>query len=414
VDETGVSCSNTAMKSEPAPGTVPVVKWRQHLTLDLPATRTGCLWVHACSMGEINSIALLVRWLLAQGHDVHLTVVTRTGYHQALRLFGDSLTLSYLPWDLPGAMRRLVRRLQPRLLLLTETEFWPGMLTACHRNDIPIVGINTRISDRSFPRYLATRALWRRWLRPVRLFLAQSDLDASRLTALGIPDDRIRVAGNLKFAIRPPEVDTDALRRRLDPSGSRPVLLIASTHDDEEHRLLSMLPGWRIEVPDLLTVIVPRHPERFDTVATIITDTGLPASRWSEPKPERCDICLVDAMGVLSSLYTVADLVIIGGSLAPVGGHNPLEAAICGRGVVTGPHIENFRDVMLQMQAAGAAVLASDDHELDAVIGRFLAHPAELKELHARSAAFMTDKSAVLERITAALQPFLPHSGAAD
>ena len=401
------------MESESASGIVPVVKWRQHLTFDLPAARTGCLWVHACSMGEINSVAPLVRWLLAQGYDLHLTVVTRTGYQQAHRLFADAVTISFLPWDLPGAMRRLVRRLQPRLLLLTETEFWPGMLVACRRSDIPVIGINTRISDRSFPRYMATRALWRRWLRPVHLFLAQSELDASRLASLGIPAGHIRVAGNLKFAIRPPEADAGALRQRLDPPGGRrPILLIASTHDDEERRLLAMLPGWRSLVPELLTVVVPRHPERFDTVAATIADTGLSTARWSGPPPDRCDICLVDAMGVLSSLYTVADLVIIGGSLAPVGGHNPLEAAICGRGVVTGPHIENFRDVMLQMQAAGAAVVASDDTELDAVVRRFLAHPEELKQLHAQAAAFMTDKAAVLDRITAALQPLLPPSGA--
>ncbi|HXH64873.1 MAG TPA: 3-deoxy-D-manno-octulosonic acid transferase [Mariprofundaceae bacterium] len=402
------------MQPEPAARSVPAVKWRQHLALDLPDARTGCLWVHACSMGEINSVAPLIRWLLARGHAIHLTVVTRTGYHQALRLFADSLTISYLPWDLPGTMRRLIRRLDPRLLLLTETEFWPGMLAACRRRGIPVIGINTRISDRSFPRYLASRALWRRWLEPVRLFLAQSELDASRLAALGIRDERIRVAGNLKFAIRPPDADAGALRRHLDASGRRPILLVASTHDDEERRLLSMLPGWRSQLPELLTVIVPRHPERFEAVAAMIAEAGLPASRWSQAAPGRHDVCLVDAMGLLSSLYTVADIVIIGGSLVPVGGHNPLEAAICGRGVITGPHVENFRDVMQQMQSAGAAVIARDDTELDAAIRRFLAHPAELRQLHERAAAFMTDKAAVLERITEALGPYLPGPGMAN
>jgi 3-deoxy-D-manno-octulosonic-acid transferase len=409
VDEMGVSCSNTPMESESAP--VPVIKWQQHLTLDLPEARPGCLWVHACSMGEINSIAPLVRWLLAQRYAVHLTVVTQTGYDQAQRLFVGAVTVSFLPWDLPGAMRRLIQRLHPRLLLLTETEFWPGMLAACRRRGIPVIGINTRLSDRSFPRYKATRALWRRWLAPVRLFLAQSDLDATRLASLGIPNERIRVAGNLKFAIRPPAVDAGALRQRLDPSGKRPVLLMASTHDDEEQRLLSMLPGWRLQVPDLLAVIVPRHPERFDTVASLITEHGLRLARWSQPAVDAHDVFLVDAMGILSSLYTIADLVIIGGSLAPVGGHNPLEAAICGRGVITGPHVENFRDVMLQMQSCGAALIARDDAELDAAVRRFLAHPEELRQLHARAAAFITDKAAVLDCITDALQPYLPEPG---
>ena len=411
VDEAGVSCCNTPMECESGPIALSVVKWRQHLTLDLPVGRAGCLWVHACSMGEINSIAPLVRRLLANGHAIHLTVVTQTGYNQAQRLFAGLVTLSFLPWDLPGAMRRLVRELKPSLLLLTETEFWPGMLAACRRQAVPVIGINTRISDRSFPRYMATRGLWRRWLAPVRLFLAQSDLDAARLVSLGIPNECIRVVGNLKFAIQPPEADADVLRQHLDPSGRRPILLAASTHDGEEQRLLSLLAGWRMLVPDLLTVIVPRHPERFETVASMIDQSGLRASRWSQPATNSHDVYLVDAMGILSSLYTVADLVIIGGSLVPIGGHNPLEAAICGRGVVTGPHVENFRDVMRQMQSYGAAVIARSDAELDAAVRRFLSHPEELRQLHAKAVAFMTDKGAVLDRVIAALQPYLPQPG---
>lgn len=383
-------------------------KWRQHLTLALPGPRPGCLWVHACSMGEVNSIAPLIEALLAAGHAVHLTVVTRTGFQQARRLFADAITLSYLPWDLPGAMRRLVRRLAPSLLLLTETEFWPGMLAACRRAGVPVVGINTRISDRSFPRYRATRRLWRRWLEPVRLFLAQSELDAVRLAELGIETSRIRTVGNLKFAVRPPEADAEALRRRMDATGKRPILLMASTHEDEEARLLSLLPGWRRCAPGLLAVFVPRHPERFDAVAGMITDAGLSLARWSQPGAGEADAVLIDAMGVLSSLYTVADLVIIGGSLVPIGGHNPLEPAICGRGTITGPHVENFRDVMLQMQAAGGAVVAADTAELDAVVCRFLSHPDELKQLHAKATAFMADKGAVLARMLDALAPYLP------
>ena len=140
----------------------------------------------------------------------------------------------------------------------------------------------------------------------------------------------------------------------------------------------------------------------------MITDAGLSLARWSEPGAGEADAVLVDAMGVLSSLYTVADLVIIGGSLVPVGGHNPLEAAICGRGSITGPHVENFRDVMLQMQTAGGAVVAEDTAGLDAVVRRFLSHPDELKQLHAKATAFMADKGAVLERMLDALAPYLP------
>ena len=377
-------------------------KTKAHLTLALPAPAPGCTWIHACSVGEVGSIIPLVNRLLEHGERVHLTVVTRTGFEHAHRLLGERtsppVTVSYLPWDLPGLMLRFIRHLQPRLLLLTETEFWPGMLKACHKLGIPIIGLNTRISDRSFPRYLASRSLWRRWLAPVTEFLAQSELDAERLTAIGVPADRIRVAGNLKYAIQPPAVDADQLRRRLDPSGSRPILLIASTHEDEERRLLTMLPAWRTACPDLLPVFVPRHPERFEAVADLLANAGLRPARWSAGSAPHADIVLIDAMGVLAGLYTIADLVIIGGSLANIGGHNPLEAAVCGRGVVTGPHIQNFRAVMTDLQRCGGAISARDDSELQAAVLRLLQHPDELAHLHAEAARFMQQQEDVLER----------------
>jgi 3-deoxy-D-manno-octulosonic-acid transferase len=388
----------------------PADKWRQHFTLDLPRPSPGCVWVHACSMGEVGSVAPLIRWLLSEGQRVHLSVVTRTGFAHGERLFGDSVSIAYLPWDLPGLMPRFIRRLRPALLLLTETEFWPGMLGACRRQNIPVIGINTRISDRSFPRYRASRALWRRWLGDVRLFLPQSDTDAERLAAIGIDPDRIRVAGNLKYAITPPEVDASALRQRLDTTRKRPILLVASTHADEESRILAMWPEWKQLQPELLLVIVPRHPERFDAVADAIDATTPAWLRWSSMSaaPPQSDIILIDAMGVLQQLYCIADIAVIGGSLADVGGHNPLEAAVCGRGVVTGPHVHNFRDVMQEMQAAGGAIVASDDNELQAAVARLLQKADELRQLNAHAALFMQDKGAVLPRLCDAIAPWLP------
>jgi len=384
----------------------PAVKWKQHLTLDLPATAAGAIWIHACSVGEVASVASLIHALQAQGHHLHLTVVTATGMKHARRLFGDSLSVSFLPWDIPGLMSRLLKRLRPRLLLLTETEFWPGMLSACRRHDIPVIGINTRISDRSFPRYRTTAWLWRRWLQAVDMFLAQSEQDAERLKAIGIPAGRIRVAGNLKYAVRPPDVDAVTLRKRLDPSETRPIILIASTHDDEEAQILRMWNRWRRARQDILCVIVPRHPERFDAVAALLEQAGHAVSRWSG-KQSGGDFMLVDAMGVLPQLYTVADIVIIGGSLVPVGGHNPLEAAVCGRGVITGPHIQNFREIMDDMQRENAAIVAADADDLEQAVQRLLAHADELHELHAQAAMFMRNKAQVLERVCSIIAPYV-------
>jgi len=383
-------------------------KWRQHLTLDLPDNGNSPVWLHACSVGETASVAPLVEELLRLKLPVHLSVMTKTGFGHASRLFGDRIEISYLPWDVPGLMRRFIRRLAPRIFLLTETEFWPGMLSACHRRHIPVIGINTRISDRSFPRYHASRFLWRRWLSPVSLFLAQSKLDAERLAMIGVDPGRIRVAGNLKYAISAPHANADHLRRRLDTGMSRPILLAASTHDGEEDMLFAMWPEWKRLQPGLLMALVPRHPERFDHVAEMLKQRGIRFSRWSDKKivasPE---LVLIDAMGVLTQLYAIADIVMIGGSLVPVGGHNPLEAAICGRGVITGPHVQNFREVMRDMQRVNAAVVAEDAPAFNETVQRFLRRPDDLKQLNAHAAALMQDHAGVLKKIMDALSPFL-------
>lgn len=385
-----------------------ISKWRQHLTLDLPNPGHRPVWLHACSVGEVASVAPLVEELIRLHLPVHLSVVTKTGFAHAKRLFGSRISISYLPWDIPGLMRRFIEQLDPRLLLLAETEFWPGMLTGCHKRNIPIVGINTRISDRSFPRYHASRFLWKRWLSPVSLFLAQSELDAERLARIGIDPDRIRAVGNLKYAINPPEVDVADLRKRLDTSMNRPILLAASTHNDEEKTLLDMWLEWKRLQPDLLMLLVPRHPERFDGVADTLKQRGIRFSRWTDKKnTPQSDIVLIDAMGVLTRLYAVADIVIIGGSLAPVGGHNPLEAAICGRGVITGPHVQNFREVMQDMQRAGAAVVAEDTPALNETVRHFLQHPDDLKHLNAHAATLMQNNARVLKEIMDPLSPFL-------
>jgi len=366
------------------------------------------VWLHACSVGEVASVAPLVEEFIRLKLPVHLSVMTKTGFSHASRLFGHRTGISYLPWDIPGLMRRFTQRLNPRILLLTETEFWPGMLSACAQYHIPVIGINTRISDRSFPRYRISRFLWRRWLSPVSLFLAQSDLDAERLAMIGVYPDRIQVVGNLKYTINAPTVNADSLRKRFDTSMSRPVLLAASTHDGEEEMLFTMWPEWKRLQPDLLLLLVPRHPERFDDVAEMLRQRGIRYCRWSdETLAGQSEIVLIDAMGVLAQLYTIADIVIIGGSLVPIGGHNPLEAAVCGRGVITGPHVQNFRGVMRDMQRANAAVVAEDAPALNKTVRHFLQYPDDLKYLNAHAAALMQNNARALKGIMDALSPFL-------
>jgi len=388
----------------------PVVKWRQQFTVDLPAPLPGCIWLHACSVGEVGSVAPLMCQLCQRGDRVHLTVVTRTGFAHAQRLLAEQIAagvlfVSYLPWDLPGLMMRLLHRVQPKALLLTETEFWPGMLAACRRQRVKVIGINTRISDRSFPRYLASRWLWQRWLAPVSLFLAQSPADGDRLQALGIPAEKVHCLGNLKTAVTAPKVDAQGLRQRVDSSTQRPILLVASSHADEEQAVLQHWRQWEQIAPTLLAVVVPRHPERFDAAVEACQGLGLATCRWSESRPVRADesVLVVDAMGVLGGLFTIADLVVVGGSVADCGGHNPLEAAVCGRGVITGPHIQNFRSVMQALQRAGGAVVTENPQELAAAVLRFLQHPDELRQLHGQAALWMQQQGDVLGAVLAAV-----------
>jgi len=388
--------------------TTEVIKWHQHLSLDLPATKAGCIWVHACSVGEVGSVTPLIKALLHMGHQIHLTVVTATGFAHASRLLGSKISISYLPWDVPGTMIRMVSRLKPALLLLAETEFWPGMLAACKRRNVPVVGINTRISDRSFPKYRASRFFWRYCLKSAAMFLAQSPIDAERLYAMGVDRQRIQAVGNLKYAISAPQVDAEALRLKLDSSANRPILLIASTHEGEDRAVLDMWPTWHAACPNLLTVIVPRHPQRFDQVADLIRNKGHHLSRWSEHEQHDADFILVDAMGVLGQLYTIADAVLVAGSMENIGGHNPLEPAVCGRGVITGPYVQNFRDIMLDMQQQQAAIIAANNQDLEAAIEGLLQNPEQLKALHKHAALFMQDKTGVLEDTLAAIAPWLP------
>jgi len=382
-------------------------KWRQHFTFDLPQVQHGSVWIHACSVGEVASMASLLFRLIEHGEDVHLTVVTRTGYAHAERLFGAHISLSYLPWDLPHLMARFVANLQPCLLLLCETEFWPGMFKACKKRNIPIIGINTRISDRSFPQYFATRWFWRRVLAPVSLFLAQGDTDAERLQHLGIAQAKIKSLGNLKFAIQAPDVDATSIRQQFDPSQQRPVLVIASTHEDEEAQILPLLATWLRQCPDLLTLIVPRHPERFDEVARLLEQQAISFTRYTAARTSHETVVLVDAMGVLTHLYTIADVVFIGGSLVATGGHNPLESAVCGRGVVTGPHIHNFRGIMMDMQQHNAAIVVQNKTELEAVILRLLQNNHELKQLHSHAILFMQQQHQVLDDMWSVVKGFL-------
>ena len=319
------------------------------------------IWVHTVSVGETRAAEPLVEALQRKypRHRILLTHMTPTGRAAGVSLFGEGVQRCYLPYDFPFAVERFLAHFQPSCGILLETEIWPNLIRACRRRGIPIYLVNARLSAKSFHRYARFRAFAASCLRELNGIAAQSGADAERLRALGAT--AVDVTGNLKFDVTPDPVQVaqgDAWREQW--GRSRPVLLCASTREGEEALLLEAL--GQIEIPGLLTVIVPRHPQRFDEVAALIALAGIPYQRRSSGQsvdaPTR--ILLGDSMGEMVAYYAACDIAIIGGSLLPFGAQNLIEACAVGRPVIIGPHSFNFAEATQLAVGAGAALVVAD------------------------------------------------------
>jgi len=316
------------------------------------ATARPLIWVHAVSVGEARASAALVRALAAAypGHSLLLTCMTATGRAMLRELHGESVRIAWLPYDYPGAVRRFLAHFRPRLGVLMETELWPNLLAACAAHAVPVLLANARMSEKSARGYRRWAGLARPALASLAAVCAQSEEDAARLRALGAA--RVEVSGNLKFDSVPDEARR-AEGRQWRARLGRPVLLLASTREGEEKALLDALPAWDGE---LLAVVVPRHPRRFDEVAALAQSRR---SRDAMPSPAD-RVHLGDTMGEMDLYYAAADIAIIGGSFAPLGGQNLIEACAAGVPVVLGPSMFNFTEATRLALDAGAAVQEAD------------------------------------------------------
>jgi 3-deoxy-D-manno-octulosonic-acid transferase len=349
-----------------------------------------CLWVHAVSLGEVSAAAPLVRALRARHAELPLllTTATPTGRARALALFGDSVTVQFLPYDTPGSMRRFLERSRPYLALIMETELWPNLYHQCRRHGVPIVLANARLSPQSVARYTRFGALFRELFSGETFIAAQSAADAERFVAIGAPPARTRVVGNLKFDIA---IDADLKARgralRIACWDARPAWIAGSTHAGEEEIVLDAHVALQGAVPGALLLLVPRHPERFAAVADLLKRRGLKFERRSSGNPVRPDaqVLLVDTVGELTTLYAAVDLAFVGGSLVPVGGHNLLEPAALGVPVVTGPHQSNARQVAELLLREDALVEVADSGELAQQVKALFADPARRLKLAARA-----------------------------
>ena len=314
------------------------------------ATHAPVGWVHAVSVGEARASAGFVRGLLDRGWQVVATCTTAAGRETLRELHGDRVRIAWLPYDTPGSVGRFLEAFSPRIAVLVETEIWPNLVAGCQGRGVPVMLANARLSERSAAGYRRWAALLGPAIRGLSLVCAQTKADADRLASLGAP--KVEVTGNLKFDVTPDEarrVQGRQWRARLD----RPVLLLASTREGEEAALLGALPAWDGR---LLVVVVPRHPRRFEEVAALAQSRR---SAGADPAPgDR--VHLGDTMGEMEFYYAAADVAIIGGSFAPLGGQNLIEACAAGVPALFGPSMFNFSDPARLAVDAGAALQVAD------------------------------------------------------
>ncbi len=375
----------------------------------------GGTWIHAVSVGEVQAIAPLVH-LLLEAHPeqaITFTTTTTTGSDQVRRLFGNQVLHAYIPWDLPSFLTRFLDRVRPARLLMVETEIWPNLLRLCRARGIETILANGRLSERSLRGYQRLGGFARRVFADVDRVTAQTEDDARRFRQAGVPGERIRVTGSVKFDITIAASVVEQVEVMRRHWARRPVWIAASTHEGEEEIALAAHARLLRHLPQTLLILVPRHPERFDRVVSQIIRAGhLPVRRSTGQLPGMDDpIYLADTMGELPILIGAADAAFIGGSLARTGGHNMLEAAVQGVPVCFGPHTFNFAMISQMLLEAGAAREIGNAVALAEVIGDWLSDASARAAAGEAGHALVEHNRGALQKLYALLEPNDPERG---
>lgn len=370
-----------------------------------------CIWVHAVSVGEVVAAAPLVRALKKQFPDRELlvTTVTPTGAARVRSLFGDAVNHAYIPFEFPHAVSAFFRRLNPEAALIMETEIWPNLYRGCGIRGVPLILVSARISPKSVAGYRKLLPLIRETLSHGIIIAAQSQLDADRFLALGANPKRVSVMGNIKFDVEPDPGMLDKGRAvRAELFGARPVWIAASTHEGEEELVLDVHKTLRARHPDLLLVLVPRHPGRFASVRELVEKREFDVVSRTEQRPAgSAAVFLCDTMGEVPLFYAAADVAFVAGSLVPIGGHNLLEPAVLGVPVVTGPHNFNAQDIADMFIKAGACRCVADVDELAGTISELLASPRKAALLGEAGQRLLEDNRGALKRLLILLEPLM-------
>lgn len=365
------------------------------------------VWIHGASVGEVLAAAALIERLRALNIRILLTSGTVTSATIVAKRFPADIIHQYVPYDSPRYVARFLDHWRPSLALFIESDLWPNLILSSAARRLPMVLINGRMSQRSFPRWRRVVGTISALLDKFDICLAQSSTDAERFSALGCPN--VVTTGNLKLDVPAPPADPVKLERLMALTRGRAIVVAASTHPGEEELLIEAHRALARFFPSLLTVIVPRHPDRGASIAQTITVAGLKAGlRSREELPTTAtDIYVADTMGELGLFYRLAPIVFMGGSLAERGGQNPIEAVKLGAAVVHGPHVFNFTDVYEALDGSGGARSANDVDALVKQLGQLLAHPEAREAMVAASTRVVQELGGALERTLAALEPYL-------
>jgi len=349
------------------------------------------IWLHTVSVGETRAATTLVRNLREKypDHQILLTHTTPTGRAASEQLYGNEVMRVYLPYDFPFAVQRFLDHFKPQIGVLLETEIWFNLIHHCNASNIPLLLLNARLSERSAAKYARFPHLTHEALHGLRLIAAQTEDDAQRLA--GLSGRAVSTMGNLKFDIVPPAEMLELGAHLRESFGDRPVFFAASTREGEEEILLSSLQG--ITDKNVLTVIVPRHPQRFDAVATLIEKQGFHMQRRSSNEAilAETQVVLGDSMGEMFAYYTACDIAFIGGSLLPFGAQNLIEACSVGKPVLIGPHTYNFAQATELAVASGAAIQVSDTNELIIQLNRLMNDAVAIGTMAEAGARFVAE-----------------------
>jgi len=384
-----------------------------------PVNGKPVIWLHCVSVGETQAARPLAKRLKQQfpHHALVVSTITLTGQNLARDVFrNQAASVFYFPFDWRWTVRRALKAVDPAIVLIMETELWPNFLRECRTRRIPVAVVNGRISRQSYRRYRLIKSFLRRVLSSLSIAVMQSQTDADRLEDLGMAKEKLFIAGNLKFDAEPASEltsTTEEIKRRFIFHSDVPLILAASTHSPEEEIILETVQKLRRKQPVRL-MLAPRHPERFNEVASLLQKSGLSWTRRTNPpnpNDANATVILLDTIGELPATYALAQIVFVGGSIVDKGGHNVLEPAAAGAVVVTGAHTHNFHAIVELMNEAGALVQlpvlegAAASDEIAHVFEKLLASPAERQELGRRAKQLIITNQGAADRTMQLIAP---------